>query len=199
MIKLMNVSKKFGAIEVLNDITLEINKGEVVYVKGSNGCGKSTLLKIIAGLLEPDNGKVEVGEDYIGALIENPSFIENETALFNLKFLYNLRGKFDKENVKKYFDYLKLNMDIDLPMKKYSIGMRQKVGIIQSVMEDQQIILLDEPSRGLDEESINGFFEMINDLKKQGKTIIICAHDGVSGIQFTQKYELKNGKIQKTI
>lgn len=197
MIKLLNISKKFGAIDVLNNVRLEIADGEVIYIKGSNGCGKSTLLKIIAGLLEPDTGQVEIGNDYIGALIENPSFIENESALFNLKFLYNLRGKFDEKYVEKYFDYLNLDMKIDLPMKKYSIGMRQKVGIIQAVMEKQKIILLDEPSRGLDEDSINGFFEMVTDLKNEGRTIIVCAHDGVNGIQFTQKYELKNGKIQK--
>lgn len=197
MIKLLNISKKFNAIEVLKDISLEIDEGDVVYIKGSNGCGKSTLLKIIAGLLDPDNGEIDTANNYIGALIENPSFIENETALYNLQFLYNLRGKFDKEHVKKYFDYLKMDMSISLPIKKYSIGMRQKIGIIQAVMEDQQLILLDEPSRGLDEDSINGFFELIKALKNEGKTIIICAHDGVSGIDFTKKYELKNGTIQK--
>lgn len=199
MIKLINISKKFNKNEVLKDISLEIDKGDLVYIKGSNGCGKSTLLKIIAGLLEVDHGKIEIDNEVIGALIENPSFIENETALFNLEFLFNLKNKFDKRYVKKYFDYLRLDMNNDLPMKKYSIGMRQKIGIIQAVMENQSLILLDEPSRGLDEDSICGFFDMIEELSREGKTIIICAHDGVNGIKFTKNFKLENGKIQKIL
>lgn len=199
MIRLLNISKKFDTIDVLKDVSLEINDGELIYIKGSNGCGKSTLLKIIAGLIEPDKGKIETGDKYLGALIENPNFIENETALFNLKFLYNLRSRFNENAIMKYCDYLKIDIHNNIPMKKYSIGMRQKIGIIQSVMENQQLILLDEPSRGLDEDSVKGFYDMIKDLNDEGKTIIICAHDGVSGIKFTHQYELKNGSIKKII
>lgn len=197
MISLNNVSKGFKGIKVLKDITLNIEKGELVYIKGANGSGKSTLLKLIAGLLAVDDGNIVLDGYNVGALIENPSFIENETALFNLKFLYNLNGSFKREYVEKYFEYLNLDIDINIPMKRYSIGMRQKVGIIQAVMENQDLILLDEPSRGLDEDSVVGFTKLVNELHKEGKTIIICAHDGVDGINFTKQYKLKNGFIEE--
>lgn len=147
MITIENISKTFDGLEVLKNITLKIEEGDIIYIKGSNGCGKSTLLKIIAGLLAPDSGKNCIGNNHLGALIENPSFIENETATFNLKFLYNFNGSFKIEYVKKYFDFLNLDINLKIPMKKYSIGMRQKVGIIQAVMENQTLILFDEPSR----------------------------------------------------
>lgn len=199
MIKVLNISKAFNGIEVLKNITLTVDEGEIIYIKGSNGCGKSTLLKIIAGLLAPDAGEIDLGCNRLGALIENPSFIENETAIFNLKFLYNFNGTFKIDYVKKYFDLLKLDINLKIPMKKYSIGMRQKVGIIQAVMENQNFILFDEPSRGLDEDSVLGFYKLIEDLKNEGKTIIICAHDGIDGIKFTKRYKLENGYVQEII
>lgn len=199
MITIENISKTFDGLEVLKNITLKIEEGDIIYIKRSNGCGKSTLLKIIAGLLAPDSGKIDIGNNHLGALIENPSFIENETATFNLKFLYNFNGSFKIEYVKKYFDFLNLDINLKIPMKKYSIGMRQKVGIIQAVMENQTLILFDEPSRGLDEDSVFGFYKLIKELKNEGKTIIICAHDGIEGIDFTKKYELKNGQVQQII
>lgn len=105
MISLKNVSKDFNNTNVLNDINLTINEGELVRIVGSNGCGKTTLLKIIAGLLKADGGNITYGEGCnIGAVIENPSFIENETLLYNLKFLYNLKSKFSYDICKKYCD-----------------------------------------------------------------------------------------------
>ena len=104
MISLKNVSKDFNNTNILNDINLTINEGELVRIVGSNGCGKTTLLKIIAGLLKEDGGNITYGEGCnIGAVIENPSFIENETLLYNLKFLYNLKSKFSYDICKKYY------------------------------------------------------------------------------------------------
>lgn len=196
MIKIENISKKFKNKKVLNNFNLDIEKGTIVHIKGINGCGKSTLLKIIAGLLKPDEGKVTYSPKIqIGALIENPSFIENESILYNMKFLFNLKNKFNYENVKKLCEYFYLDLDDKTAMKKYSVGMRQKAGIIQAVMENQNLILFDEPTRGLDQDSISRFNKLIEILNNQGKTIIICAHDGVEGIDFDSIHEIKYGKI----
>ena len=110
MIRLINISKKFRTTEVLRNISLEIEEGNLIYIKGSNGCGKSTLLKIIAGLLDPDSGSIDSNHLHIGALIENPCFIENETALFNLKFLSNLNSNFDIDKINELSEYLHLNI-----------------------------------------------------------------------------------------
>lgn len=198
MISLKNVSKDFNNTNILNDINLTINEGELVRIVGSNGCGKTTLLKIIAGLLKADGGNITYGEGCnIGAVIENPSFIENETLLYNLKFLYNLKSEFSYDICKKYCDLFSLNIDSKIAIKKYSLGMRQKAAIIQAVMENQNLILLDEPTRGLDIDSMNQFDNLVKELKQEGKTIIICAHDGVENIDFDRIIEIKKGRIEE--
>lgn len=197
MLKVENIRKSFKGNEVLRGINLEVNECELVHIKGINGSGKSTLLKIIAGLMQQDEGEVTFCDTVnLGALIENPNFIENETAVYNLKFLYNLKNTYDEVNVKLLFQKLQLDYKLNTPIKKFSVGMRQKVGIIQAIMENQNLILFDEPTRGLDEESIHAFNEIISSLIKQKKSIIICAHDGVNDISFTHRYELKNGLLQ---
>ncbi|HBZ42425.1 MAG TPA: ABC transporter ATP-binding protein [Erysipelotrichaceae bacterium] len=198
MINIRNISKSFSSNLVLNDISLKISSGEIVYIKGVNGSGKSTLLKIIAGILEPDTGDIQLDDGvYIGALIENPSFIENETALFNMKFLFNLRNKFDMKTVENLFNYFEIDIKEKKYMKDFSIGMRQKVGIIQAIMEDQNLVLFDEPTRGLDEKSTEVFVNIVHEMKKMDKTIVICAHDGVSLIDFDRRYWLDDGKIKE--
>lgn len=196
MIIIEDLTKKFQKKIVLDSFNLHIEEGTIVHIKGINGCGKTTLLKIIAGLMKPDGGSIRLSHNVqIGALIENPSFIENETILYNMKFLFNLKHHFDYDNVKKLCEYFYLDIDDKAIMKKYSVGMRQKAGIIQAVMEDQDLILFDEPTRGLDQDSMDKFNNLIKTLKNKGKTIIICAHDGVEGIDFDSIHEIKNGKI----
>ncbi len=198
MIKIKNVTKQFHNNLVLDKINLDIEEGALVRIVGQNGCGKSTLLKILAGLLKADDGKITFDKSKnIGAVIENPAFIENETLEYNLKFLYELKNKFDYDKVNKLCQYFNLDLKSKTLIKKYSLGMRQKAAIIQAVMEEQNIILLDEPTRGLDQASIRQFNQLIDQLHQQNKTIIICAHDGVDAIKFTKILKLENGKISK--
>ena len=123
-------------------------------------------------------------------------FIENETAAFNMRFLYDLKHQYDEQRVSQLFSMFGLDLNSKKIVSKYSVGMRQKLGIIQAVMEDQNLLLFDEPTRGLDENSVAVFTNMINQYAKEGKCIIICAHDGVDGIEFTKKMELKNGTLK---
>lgn len=201
MLRVNSISKSFKNNNILKNVTFDVTKGELIHIKGTNGSGKSTLLKIIAGLLEPDGGKVELDSNVkIGALIENPNFIESESMAYNLKFLYSLMNHYDKnaeENLIGLVKRFSLDFYSKSNIKKYSLGMRQKVGIIQAVMEDQNLILFDEPTRGLDKDSIITFNQLLEELVKDEKSIIICAHDGVENIKFTHEYELKDGKIYK--
>ena len=202
MIELKNIKKTFNKNQVvLNNVSIVINEGELIRITGSNGCGKSTLLKIMCGLLKPDIGTViyEKYKDEVGAIIENPTFIENETILYNLKFLYNLKNKFDVDKVKRLCEKFDLDLYNKTVMKKYSVGMRQKAGFIQAIMEDQKVIYLDEPTRGMDEKSVELFYQMIKELHSQNKTIIICTHEKLEGILFQKEYVIEYGTIVEKV
>lgn len=197
MIRLTHISIAFHNVTVLRDINMDIHKGDLIHITGANGSGKSTFLKIIAGLLNADKGEVSMENQNIniGALIENPAFIENENAEYNLKFLYNLKNSYDIETVQNYMKYFDLDLKDKRAVKKYSVGMRQKLGIIQAVMENQNVILLDEPTRGLDNTSSYKFVELIKKLNAEKKTIIICAHDGVDEIPFNRKFTIDKEQL----
>ncbi len=197
MLQLKSVQKQFKGNEVLKGVDMQILPGQLIHIKGRNGSGKSTLLKIIAKLWAPDSGEVIFNPNVVvGALIENPNFIESESLAYNLKFLYSLTKRYDDNAINKIrtlCELFHLKYDQKTAMKKYSLGMRQKAGIIQAVMEDQNLILLDEPTRGLDEDSMDAFRQLLQKLIQNKKSVVICAHDGVEEIPFTHIYELKNG------
>ena len=141
--------------EVLKKVSFKLEPGEKVAIIGKNGSGKSTLLKMICDILEPTQGKITIAENtIIGALIENPGYIELESMKFNLKYLASLTRRYDEDKIGKLCEYFELDINDKSSMKTYSVGMRQKVGIIQAIMEDQNLILFDEPTRGLDTDSI---------------------------------------------
>lgn len=197
MLEIKNLSKKYGDNQVLNDINLSLRAGDLVHIKGINGSGKTTLFKIIAGIEEAERGEVSLtSNEYIGALIENPGFIENESAQSNLKFLAGLRKNYDENIIQKLFKKLNLDYGNRKNIKSYSLGMRQKVGIIQAVMENQDLVLLDEPTRGLDEKSILSFEKLIAELIEMGKIIVIASHDLSTGLMFNQNYELIGGELK---
>ena len=196
MLKLEKISKSFKNENVLNELDLEVLENELIHIKGTNGCGKSTLLKIIANILSEDSGNIHRNKDIkIGALIENPGFIENESLRYNLKFLLSLTKNKDEGKMEEYCYRLGLDLNNNKSIKKYSLGMRQKVGIIQAIMENQNLILLDEPTRGLDEDSVKEFNKIIKELQEDNKTIIITSHEHHEGLEFTKKYIMKKGKI----
>ncbi|MEG2170428.1 MAG: ABC transporter ATP-binding protein [Erysipelotrichaceae bacterium] len=196
MLNLSNISKEFKNKKVLNQLNLEIKNGECVYIHGKNGSGKSTLFKIICDIIKANAGSI-IKEDnvYIGALIENPGFVENESIKFNLKFLASLNNKYNEERIFQLCNLYSLDFNSKAPIKSYSVGMRQKVGIIQAVMENQNLILFDEPTRGLDDESIEVFEKMVNSLIVEGKSVIIASHDLLKNIKYATKYLLNDGKL----
>lgn len=196
LLQLENIKKSFHQHEVLKNVSLTIHEGDFIYLYGINGSGKSTLFKIICDILQPDDGTIQISEHTnIGAVIENPNFIEYENLYFNLKFLYQLKNKFDEKKVRLLCEQFALDIDDNTKLKAYSVGMRQKVGIIQAIMENQNLVLFDEPTRGLDKESIEIFKNIVHQLILDHKSVIIASHDEFSDMAFTRRIQLKNGNL----
>lgn len=199
MLELKNISKKFRNNLLYEDVNFEIKKGELIHLFGKNGSGKSTLFMIICDILEPTTGEILREENVkIGAVIGNSGFIENETILYNLKYLYNLKGTFDEEKVKDLCEMFSLDLYNRKKLSAYSVGMRQKVAIIQAIMEEQNLILFDEPTRGLDVDAIDVFFKLIKKLKKEGKTVVIASHDLYDKLDYDYHLLIKNQRIVKS-
>jgi len=197
MLELKQIKKSFGQKLVLKNISLLAKPGELIHISGINGSGKSTIFKIITGLLEADSGEIRLDKnDIVGALIENPDFLEYESAMTNLHFLANLNKRFNEKEVRGLLRYFMLDPDDPEPIAKYSVGMRQKVGIIQAVMENQNIILLDEPTRGIDQESINLFVTMLKKLKQQNKIVVVASHDQINELKYDRRFILHHGILQ---
>lgn len=195
LLKLENISKSFHENKVLEDISLQINEGELIYIHGINGCGKSTLFKIMCDIIEADKGEIIKPDDTnIGALIENPSFLEKKTLEYNLKFLCQFHKTYDEYKINELCNKFHLNLFSKTKLKAYSVGMRQKAGIIQAIMENQNLILLDEPTRGLDSDGISILEKEILSLIKEKKTVIIAAHD-IIDIPFNKRFYLNECKL----
>ena len=198
MLELRQIKKSFGQKLVLKNVSLLAKPGELIHISGINGSGKSTIFKIITGLLKADSGEIRLGEnDVVGALIENPDFLEYESAMSNLHFLANLNKRFNEKIVRDLLRHFMLDPDDPEPIAKYSVGMRQKVGIIQAVMENQNIILLDEPTRGIDQESISLFVALLKKLKQQNKIVIVASHDQINELKYDRFFILRQGILQE--
>lgn len=196
MLKIEHLNKKFGKKAVLKNVSLTLSPGERIHIIGKNGSGKSTIFKIITGILKQNGGTVEIGaDDVIGALIENPSFLEYESGLENLKFLAELNHNYDEKLVKDLMEEFSLDSEDSQPVSRYSIGMRQKLGIIQAIMENQNIVLLDEPTRGIDKEGIETFVKILGQLKEQKRAVIIASHDDIPNLVYDRELKLKDGVL----
>lgn len=172
--------------DVLKNINLEFESGKISMIVGPNGCGKTVLFKNILGLLNKTSGEVIYNEipktrknpyfKNTGALIEDPDFNIWNSGIDNLKYLASINGKMNEEYVEELLKRLNLYDDRKKIVRKYSLGMKKKLGIIQAIMEDQELIILDEPTNGLDKKSIVEFYKIMNELKEKNKTILIASH-----------------------
>ncbi len=197
MINLKNIHKSFKNQVVLNGCNLSAQLGDLVHISGPNGSGKSTLLFIFAGLLEADEGSMHFDNPVnIGALIENPEFADYSTIKDNLSYLLKLINQVDETHAVELCRNCNLDYYDKKVIKNFSVGMKQKVGIIQAIMEDQNLVLLDEPTRGLDDESKEVFVNLINEMTSKTKaTVIITSHDEIVGLNYTSSYRLDAGQI----
>ena len=206
-IEIKNVTKKIDKEMVLNDISLSLNSGTIYGLVGRNGSGKSMLLKTICGFVKPDKGYVIVnGEDIYknntfpkntAALIERPNYLPELTGFENLKMLASINKKIDDTEILNTLKKVNLLDEKDKKFKKYSLGMKQKLGIAQVLMENPDIMILDEPFNGLEEESANKIRKILLEEKEKGKLIIIATHikediDGLCNVIF----HIDKGKIK---
>jgi len=196
MIKLKSVTKTLKNQEVLTDITFNFEKGKIYLLRGHNGSGKTMLLRLLCGLLTPTAGVIEKEEYSYGVIIETPSFVEHETARQNLKFLASIQKKIGMKEIEAAVAKVNLSHVIDQKVKKYSLGMKQRLAFAQAIMESPDILLLDEPFNALDDEHFELFVKMVTEMKED-KLIVIAAH-GLNPDQypiFDQVLTLDNGKI----
>lgn len=202
MIRVKNVSKKLKDKFVLQDINLEFEEGKMYLLQGHNGCGKTMLLRMLCGLISPTSGEVcnDVEYDY-GVMIENPSFIEEKTGFYNLKYLASVKKKISDEQINGMLEKFDLYSAKDQKVKKYSLGMKQRLGIIQAIMENPEVILLDEPFNALDEKNYNKMLEQLEKEKESGKIIVIAAHMIQTEVLqfFNQKIVMDAGTVKEII
>ncbi|MGI6174959.1 MAG: ATP-binding cassette domain-containing protein [Christensenellales bacterium] len=186
-IRVQQVSKSFGQEEVLHAVSHDFEEGKIHGIVGNNGSGKTVLMKCICGFLLPTKGKVlvrykQVGKDMdfpddIGIIIETPGFLPNLSGMKNLEILASLNKKIDKAVIRETVRRVGLDPDMKKPVGKYSLGMRQRLGIAQAIMENPSILILDEPLNGLDKSGVKHMRELIKGLREQGKTILLASHN----------------------
>lgn len=205
-IKIKNLSKKIKKNVVLDHINLKLDKGKIYGFRGINGSGKTMLFRAICGLITPTEGEIIIDNkklhkdisfpESIGILIENPGFLPNYSGKQNLKLLADIKDIITSEDIDKIITLVGLDPKDSRKYKQYSLGMKQKLGIAQALMEDPDLILLDEPTNALDEDSVRNILDIIEKEKRKGKTILIASHDKSSLEKISDYiFKIENGKI----
>lgn len=179
-------TKNIKGKNLIEDINMQIHKGSIIGIVGRNGSGKTVLLKCICGFMKLTSGRITVRERLIGGntelalgigiLIENPGFLNNYSGYRNLKFLADLEHKINKKAIIEYMELVGLDPYNKKPVKYYSVGMKQRLAIAQAIMENQDILILDEPMNGLDNAGVKDMRNLFLKLKQEGKTILLTSH-----------------------
>lgn len=207
-IEVTHVTKKFREDTVLYDINVSMERGKVYGFSGNNGSGKTVLMKCICGFLPVTEGSIRVNgkligreidfPESIGVIIETPGFLTNLTGMRNLEILAGLRKKISRQQIRQAMEKAGLNPDLKKSVSKYSLGMRQRLGIAQAIMEDPEFLILDEPFNGLDKHGVADIRALLLDLKKQGKTIILASHNSEDiQILCDKVYEMDGGRMRQ--
>ncbi|KXH84143.1 multidrug ABC transporter ATP-binding protein [Sporosarcina sp. HYO08] len=202
-----NVGKAFNKSVLFKNVNISFDRGRIYGVVGSNGSGKSVLFKIICGFIQPDTGRVNIHSDFkqpkenfpksCGIIIDRPAYIANKTGFENLKRLAMIQNKISDEDIKETMNKVGLDWGLKQKVKHYSLGMKQKLSIAQAIMENQQLLILDEPFNGLDKKSVAAMRQLFTDLnKKEGKTIIFTSHNQEDILKLSDIiYEIDNQQI----
>ncbi len=186
MITVKDVSLKIKKDMILKDINAEFSDGKIHGIIGRNGSGKTMLMKCICGFIKPTEGEItvagkEIGVDCdfpesIGVIIETPEFILYYSGFKNLKLLADIRHKITADDIRRSMELVGLDPKLKKSVKKYSLGMRQRLGLAQAIMENPDLLILDEPMNGLDKDGVGDMRRYLLNLKEQGKTILIASH-----------------------
>ena len=186
-IELNHVSKIIKKNTILTNVNLEFEGGRTYGLVGTNGSGKTMLMRLLAGLIKASEGeiivdgrKVEYGRKLyfdMGVIIEKPEFFNDLTGMENLEMLSKLKGKITREEMRKAMERVQLNPENRKKVKEYSLGMRQRLGIAQAIMEDPDVLILDEVTNALDEGGISMVYDVLKEEKEKGKIIVISSHN----------------------
>lgn len=186
MIEVKNVSVTIGKNRILQDISVTFEKGKIHGLIGRNGSGKTVLMKCICGFMKPTSGAVfvegkQIGKDVdfvpdAGVIIETPRFVPFYSGIRNLQILAALNHKIGNEEIREAMQTVGLDPGLKRHVKKYSLGMRQRLGIAQAIMENPKLLILDEPFNGLDKEGVEQMRNYFLKLKEQGVTILLTSH-----------------------
>lgn len=205
-INIKNLCKSIKGITILDNISMNMSSGKIYGFKGKNGSGKTMLMRAISGLIIPDSGKIVINKkilhkdisfpDSIGILIETPSFLPQYTGYKNLKLLAGLSGTISENDIDLALKRVGLDPNDKRTYKKYSLGMKQKLGIAYAIMGEPDIIILDEPINALDEESVCNIKNVLLDIRNNDKLIIIACHDREE-LEYLSDiiFEIKDGRI----
>lgn len=205
-VEIKNLSKTIKKNTILSDINLNLYRGKVYGFCGINGSGKSMLFRAISGLIKPSNGEIVIDgktlgkdisfPDSFGMLIENLGFLPNYTGFENLKYLADIKKIINDDEIKEVLNRVGLSPNDNRKYKKYSLGMKQRLGIAQAVMENPDLVILDEPTNALDDDGQEIVRNLILDLKKKGKVILLTNHDRAQMEEVADEiYTIKQGKI----
>lgn len=209
IIVINNVLKEFKNQIVLNNVNADFYMGKIYGIIGRNGSGKTVLLKCICGLLNASAGNITVNKKIVGReidfpqnvgfIIETPGFLTNYFGYKNLKYLASIRGLIKQDTIKKTMELVGLDPADKKPVGKYSLGMRQRLGIAQALMENPDILILDEPMNALDYDGVNEMREVFLKLKQQGKLILLASHihEDIDTL-CDEVYEMRAGNLIKT-
>ncbi len=201
-----HVTKRIGKNTVIDDVSLEIKPGQITGLKGINGSGKTMLMRLVAGLIYPTSGTVAINENIlgkdisfpqsIGIMLENPSFLDGYSGYENLCLLADINSKIDSCRIKDVLEIVGLQDNMHKKYRKYSLGMKQRLGIAAAIMESPDIVLLDEPTNSLDESGIEMVKQIISKEKSRGATVVVSCHDGeVLDSVADEIINVSNGKI----
>lgn len=208
MIEVKNLEKSFGEQKVLNDVSLVCPNGEITGIIGHNGSGKTVLFKCICGLLFEDSGEILIdGKRYksggeliknAGIIIENPAFLESESGINNLKYLFEIRNKKNMELLHEIMRMVGLDPESKKKVKNFSLGMKQRLAIAQAIMEDPAVLILDEPMNGLDRQGVEEMRQIFCKEKQKGKTILLARHnrEDIEAL-CDHVYEMEDGQIKQ--
>lgn len=207
MINIKKLNLTLQKNKILTDVSAGFERGKIHGLIGRNGSGKTMLMKCICGFVKPTSGEIyvvgkRIGKDCdfpenTGIIIETPGFIPYYSGLKNLKLLANLRGKISKADIRKTMQQVGLDPDLKRHVRKYSLGMRQRLGLAQAIMESPELLVLDEPMNGLDKDGVRDMRQYLLDLKGQGKTILIASHSAEDiGVLCDTVCEMDKGKLK---
>lgn len=208
VIEVKNVDLIIGKDQILNNINVSFEKGKIHGLIGRNGSGKTMLMKCICGFVRYTKGEIyveekRIGKDIdfpknIGIIIETPGFIPYYSGYKNLKLLAGLKNKIGKKEIEETLELVGLDPKLKKSVRKYSLGMRQRLGMAQAIMENPDIFILDEPMNGLDKQGVADMRELLLKLKEQGKTIMLASHSSEDiEILCDTVHEMDRGNIER--